>query len=288
MIKLVNALGIPEHNIEFANEEEMGPATGIVGGFTGPVGLQNCKIVVDSELVGTVNMCAGANKENHHLMGVCYGRDYKGDIVTDVKVLQAGDPCPHCGAPVKHTRGIEVGQIFKLGKKYSHSMNTTYKDEDGQDHEYEMGCYGIGVTRTMSAIIEQHHDDDGIIWPVSVAPYHVWITVIDPSNETQMELAAQIESELEQRNVEVVVDDRDGRPGVKFKDADLIGCPIRITVGKKAGEGQVEYKLRRESQVTLMTAQEAVTAAKELVEAERFGTDHIRMPEFKYHNGRLK
>lgn len=286
MIKLVNALGIPEHNIEFANEDEMGPATGIVGGFTGPVGLQNCKVVVDSELVGTVNMCAGANKENHHLMGVCYGRDYTGDIVTDVKVLQAGDPCPHCGAPIKHTRGIEVGQIFKLGKKYSHSMNATYKDEDGEDHEYEMGCYGVGVTRTMSAVIEQHHDKDGIIWPVSVAPYHVWITVIDASNETQMALAAKLEAELERQNVEVVVDDRDERPGVKFKDADLIGCPIRITVGKKAGDRMVEYKLRREQEMSVISADEAVKSAKELVEAERFGTDHIRMPEFKYHNGR--
>lgn len=271
MIKLVNALNIPEHYIEFADENEMGAACGIVGGFTGPVGLKNCITVVDTELVGTINMCAGANKEDHHMMGVCFGRDYNGDIITDIKVLKEGDPCPKCGKPVKHTRGIEVGQIFKLGTKYSESMNATFKDADGNDCIYHMGCYGIGVTRTVQAVIEQHHDDDGIIWPVSVAPYHVMITVINPVDETQMALAERIEAELEQRNVEVLTDDREERPGVKFKDADLIGLPIRITVGKMAGENKVEYKLRREEGVTVMTADEAIKAAKELVEAERFG-----------------
>lgn len=271
MIKLVNALGIPEHYIEFADEAEMGAVTGIVGGFTGPVGLQNCKIVVDSELVGTNNMCAGANKENHHLLGVCYGRDYKGDIITDIKVLKEGDPCPHCGAPIKHTRGIEVGQIFKLGTKYSKSMHAYYKDENGEDQVYHMGCYGVGITRTMSAIIEQNNDEDGIIWPVSVAPYHVWIVLINPNDETQLALAEKIEKELEDRNVEVLLDDRDERPGVKFKDADLIGLPVRITVGKMAGEGKVEYRLRRDKETEVMTADEAITATKDLVEKERFG-----------------
>ena len=271
MIKLVNALNIPEHYIEFADESEMGPETGIVAGFTGPIGLHNCKVVVDSELVGTKNMLAGANKEDHHMTGVCYGRDYEGDIVTDIKVLKEGDPCPKCGKPVKHTRGIEVGQVFKLGTKYSESMNTFYKDENGDDCIYHMGCYGIGVTRTVQAIIEQSHDDKGIIWPVSVAPYHVIITVINPDDEVQLALGEKIEKELEKQNVEVLLDDRDMRPGVKFNDADLIGMPIRITVGKLAGEGKVEYKLRRESEMQVMTADEAVKTAKELVEKERFG-----------------
>ncbi len=271
MIKLVNALGIPEHYIEFADEEEMAPVTGIVGGFTGPIGLKNCIKVVDSELVGTKNMCAGANKEDHHLLGVCYGRDYEGDIITDIKTLKEGDPCPKCGNPIKHTRGIEVGQIFKLGTKYSQSMNTTYKDENGDDNIYWMGCYGIGVTRTMQAIVEQHNDKDGIIWPVSVAPYHVIITVINPQDEMQMALAEKMEAELEKHHVEVLCDDRDERPGVKFKDADLIGMPIRITVGRKAADGEVEYKLRREAEVKEMKAEDAVRAACELVDAERFG-----------------
>ncbi|MBQ6622749.1 MAG: proline--tRNA ligase [Mogibacterium sp.] len=271
MIKLVNALGIPEHYIEFADENEMGPVTGSIGGFTGPVGLHDCIVVVDSELVGTVNMCAGANKEDHHMLGVCYGRDYTGDIVTDVKNLEEGDPCPKCGRPIRHTKGIEVGQIFKLGTKYSDSMHATFKDEKGVENVYHMGCYGIGITRTMQAVIDQHNDEKGIIWPISVAPYHVIITVIKPGDEAQMVLANKMEAELEKLNVEVIVDDRDERPGVKFNDADLIGIPIRITVGKHAAEGKVEYKLRRSSEVTVMTADEAVAAAKELVEKERFG-----------------
>ena len=271
MIKLVNALGIPEHYIEFADEDEMGPVTGIVGGFTGPVGIHNCKIVVDSELVGTKNMVAGANKEDHHIKGVCYGRDYVGDIVTDIKTLKEGDPCPHCGAPIKHTRGIEVGQIFKLGTKYSESMNATYKDENGEDQIYWMGCYGVGVTRTMQAIVEQSHDDKGIIWPMSVAPYHVIVTVINPADEVQMELANKIESELEAKRVEVIVDDRDERAGVKFNDADLIGVPIRITVGKLAKDGNVEYKLRREESNEVLSAEDAIKAAAELVDKEIFG-----------------
>ena len=260
MTKLVNALNIPEHYIEFSDEE-----------VTGPVGLKNCIVVVDSELVGTVNMCAGANKEDHHMLGVCYGRDYTGDIVTDIKTLQEGDPCPHCGKPVKFRRGIEVGQIFKLGLKYSESMNATFKDEKGIDHPYWMGCYGIGITRTMQAVVEQHHDEKGIIWPLSIAPYHVIVTVVKSKDETQLALAYDIEKKLGMMGVEVMVDDRDERPGVKFNDADLIGIPIRITVGKLAGEGKVEYKLRREDAHEVMTAEEAIAKAKALVDLEGDG-----------------
>ena len=271
MTKLVNALDIPAHYIEFADEVAMGEATGIVGGFTGPMGLKNCIVVVDSELVDTVNMCAGSNEEDHHLLGVCYGRDYTGDIITDIKELQEGDKCPHCGKPVKFRRGIEVGQIFKLGLKYSESMNATFKDENGVDHPYWMGCYGIGITRTMQAVVEQHHDDKGIIWPLSLAPYHVIVTVIKSTDETQLNLAYDIEKKLEAMGVEVMVDDRDERPGVKFNDADLIGIPIRITVGKLAGEGKVEYKLRREDTVETMTVEDAIAKAKALVDEEGDG-----------------
>ena len=271
MIKLVNALNVPEHYIEFADEDVTGPITGSVAGFTGPMGLKNCIVVVDTELVGTVNMCAGANEEDHHLVGVCYGRDYTGDIITDIKTLQEGDRCPHCGKPVKFRRGIEVGQIFKLGLKYSESMNTTFKDENGVDHPYWMGCYGVGITRSMQAIVEQHHDDKGIIWPLSVAPYHVIVTVVKSKDETQLQVAYDIEKKLESMGVEVMVDDRDERPGVKFNDADLIGIPIRITVGKFAGEGKVEYKLRRESEHELLTIEDAIAKAKALVDLEGDG-----------------
>ncbi len=269
MIKLVNALDIPEHSIEFADEEKIAAATGCVGGFTGPIGLHDCTIVVDSELVGLKNLCAGANKEDHHIKNVNYGRDYKGDIVVDIKNLKEGDPCPVCGAPVKHTRGIEVGQVFKLGTKYSESMGATYKDENQKDQLIVMGCYGIGVTRTVAAVIEQHHDENGIIWPMSVAPYHVIITLMKPEDEVQAEVAERIYSELGKAGVEVLLDDRKERPGVKFKDADLLGIPVRITVGRGAADGMIEYKLRREADKIELSVEEGIAKAIEIVNNEK-------------------
>lgn len=269
MTKLVNALGIPEHAIEFADEEKMGEATGCVGGFTGPVGLHDCKIVVDSELPGLKNLCAGACKEDHHLINVNYGRDYEGDIVTDIKVLAEGDSCPVCGAPVKHARGIEVGQVFKLGTKYSEAMKAYYKDENMKDHPIVMGCYGIGVTRTMAAIIEQHHDENGIIWPIAVAPYHVMITVMKPEDRVQAEIAEEIYQTLRKASVEVLIDDRKERPGVKFKDADLLGIPIRITVGRGAADGMIEYKMRRDADKTEMTVEEGIRKAIDTISSEK-------------------
>ena len=271
MTKLVNALGCHEYAIAFANEGAMHGVTGAVGGFTGPVGLHDCKIVVDSELVNAKNMVAGACEEDHHMINVNYGRDYKGDIVADIKLLQAGDPCPVCGKPVKNARGIEVGQVFKLHTKYSEPMHLTFKDENQQEHPVVMGCYGIGVTRTLAAIVEQHHDDNGIIWPMSVTPYHVMITLCGIKDDVQVAMAEDMYKKLLDAGVEVVLDDRDERPGVKFKDADLLGFPIRITVGKKAAEGLVEYKLRRGGDVEVITPAEAVEKAIALVNAERRG-----------------
>lgn len=271
MIKLVNALNIPEHAIEFADESKMAEATGCVGGFTGPVGLHDCTIVVDSELTKAKNLCAGACKEDHHIKNVNYGRDYTGDIVCDLKVLKEGDPCPICGEPVKHARGIEVGQVFKLGTKYSESMKAYYKDENQEDKLIVMGCYGIGVTRTLSAIVEQHHDDNGIIWPMSVAPYHAIVTLVNAADETQANVAEHIYTELQKAGVEVILDDRDERPGVKFKDADLLGIPVRITVGRGAANGNVEYKLRRDAEKTDMTVETAIEEAIKIVNAEKTG-----------------
>lgn len=268
MTKLVNALGIPEHAIEFADEEKMGRVTGCVGGFTGPVGLHDCTVVVDSELPGQRNLCAGACREDHHMVNVNYGRDYEGDIVTDIKILAEGEPCPVCGAPVKHARGIEVGQVFKLGTKYSESMGAYYKDENMKDQPIVMGCYGIGVTRTLAAVVEQYHDDNGIIWPVAVAPYHVIITLMKPEDETQAALAAEIYDRLNDAGAEVLLDDRKERPGVKFKDADLLGIPVRITVGRGAADGMVEYKLRRDAEKEEISAEESIKRAVELIEKE--------------------
>ena len=271
MTKLVNALDIPEHAIEFADEEKMSAVTGCVGGFTGPVGLHDCTVVVDSELPGLKNLCAGACKEDYHYINVNYGRDYEGDIIADIKILAEGDPCPVCGAPVKHARGIEVGQVFKLGTKYSQSMGAMYKDENQKDHPIVMGCYGIGVTRTMAAIVEQHHDENGIIWPMSVAPYHVIVTVVKPNDEAQAEAGERIYNELLAAGVEVLLDDRKERPGVKFKDADLLGIPVAITVGRDAAEGNVEYKLRREADKATKTIEEAIADAIAIVNAEKMG-----------------
>jgi prolyl-tRNA synthetase len=269
MTKLVNALDIPEHAIEFADEEKMASITGCVGGFTGPIGLHDCKIVVDSELPGLRNLCAGANKVDYHIKNVNYNRDYKADIVTDLKLLKEGDPCPVCSSPVKHARGIEVGQVFKLGTKYSEAMNATYKDENQKDQYIVMGCYGIGVTRTLAAIVEQHHDENGIIWPMSVAPYHVIITLVKPGDSQQEAVAEQIYKELLAAGVEVLLDDRNERPGVKFKDADLLGIPVRITVGKGAPDGIVEYKLRRDADKIEKSVEEAIAAAIEIVNKEK-------------------
>lgn len=268
-IKLVNALGIPEHAIEFADESEMSQATGCVGGFTGPMGLHDCTIVVDSELPGLKNMCAGACEEDHHYINMNYGRDYEGDIIADIKTLLEGDPCPVCGAPVKHARGIEVGQVFKLGTKYSEAMGAYYKDENQEEKPIVMGCYGIGVSRTMAAIVEQHHDENGIIWPMSVAPYHVIISLVKPGDETQAKVAEDIYEQLCAAGIEVMLDDRDERPGVKFKDADLLGIPVRITVGRGAADGVVEYKLRRDAEKEELPVSEAIAKAIEIVNSEK-------------------
>lgn len=269
MTKLVNVLGIPEHAIEFADEEKMGAATGAVGGFTGPLGLHECRIIADSEIVEAKNLCAGACEKDYHIKNVNYKRDYEADDVADIKLIKESDNCPQCGKPVKCARGIEVGQVFKLGVKYSESMGAYYKDENMMQRLIVMGCYGIGVTRTLAAIVEQHHDENGIIWPVSVAPYHVIITVVNMKDGEQVKLGEEIYSKLSNTGLEVLLDDRDERAGVKFKDADIIGIPIRITVGKRAVENIVEYKLRKEADKIEMSVEKAIESAKKYIEENK-------------------
>lgn len=250
-IKLLNALGCLR--LELAGANTVRSATGAVPGFAGPVGLTGVRIIIDPEVAVMVNAVSGANKDNTHYINVTPGRDFSLDIVTDIRLVQAGEPCPLCGSQLKEAKGIEVGQIFKLGDKYSKVLGATYLDENGQKRPIIMGCYGIGVTRTMAAAIEQNHDKDGIIWPVSIAPFHAVVVPVSTKDESQVAMAWEVYNRLAAVGVEAVIDDRAERAGVKFKDADLIGYPLRITIGGKAvTEKQVELRPRKTGEVTMI------------------------------------
>lgn len=246
--KLCNYLGAPEHELEMADEETIIRITGANKGFTGPVGLiGDVKLLVDSRITKMKNLIVGGNETDYHLKNVNYGRDFTGEVVEDLLLVEEGDICPKCGKPLLMDRGIEVGNIFQLGTKYSSSLNANYLDEDGKEKPFVMGSYGVGVSRSMAAIVEQYHDEYGIIWPLVVAPYHIIITIINTKNEEQKQLGEKIYKELLDEGLEVLLDDRNERAGVKFNDRDLIGIPIRITVGKKASENIVEYSLRKDN-----------------------------------------
>ena len=250
-IKLANLLNVLQ--LEMAGEKEIQSLFHSEPGYIGPVGLSNVTIVADASVMNMVNAVCGANAADQHLVNVMPLRDIKPTHVADIRLIREGDPCPRCGVPVKTARGIEVGQVFKLHTKYSQALDATYLDENGQERLMVMGCYGVGVSRTMAAAIEQHHDADGIIWPASIAPYQVVIVPINTKDEPQMTMAEQIYRELSAAGVEVVLDDREERSGVKFKDADLIGYPLRITVGPKAlKENSVELKVRRTKESLLL------------------------------------
>ena len=265
VIKLANALGIQEHQIAFADEEKMSVLTGCVGGFTGPIGLKNCRIIADSEIVGLKNLCAGANHSDHHYINVNYGRDYTADMVVNFKMIQEGDPCPVCGQPVKFTRGIEVGNIFQLGTKYTKSMNMTYLDSNGEAQYPIMGCYGIGVDRTLASIIEGHHDDKGIIWPMTVAPYQVAVIPIQYKDKMK-EVADKIYEELRNKGVEVIYDDRQVSAGVMFADADLLGTPIRVIVSpRNLKDNCCEISLRDKSLSIKVPVEDTITKVTEIM-----------------------
>ena len=230
-------------DVIMASYEEYRKATNCEPGFGGPVGIKVDLLLVDEEVANMYNMILGANETGYHLKNVNYGRDFEG-VVGDFRKIESGEKCPKCGAEVTIARGTEVGHIFKLGTKYSAAMNATFIDENGKNVPFVMGCYGIGVTRTMASIIEQHHDENGIIWPLSVAPYHVSVIPVNIKDEAQMEIANKLYDELRKIGVDAILDDRNERPGVKFKDSELIGIPMRVTVGKKINDGEVEFKLR--------------------------------------------
>ena len=254
-IKLVNALGIAEAFLGFASDEDI-KSLNTYYGFIGPVGLK-CKIIIDNEVAQMKNFICGANKYDYHLKNVNYGRDFDG-LVIDLRKAVSGDLCPVCGKPMNIERGIEVGQIFKLGTKYSSAMNCTYTDEAGNNVPMVMGCYGIGVTRTMSSIIEQHHDEFGIKWPLNVAPYHAVVIPVKYADEAQKALADEVYEVLKKHHVEVILDDRNAGFGFKAKDWELIGIPYQIVVGREAANGIVEFKIRETNEKVSMTSQEAI------------------------------
>ena len=241
-VKVANAAQA-SGDIIMASNEEYTKATNCEPGFGGPVGIKVDLLLVDEEVANMYNMILGANETGYHLKNVNYGRDFEG-VVGDFRKIESGEKCPKCGSEVTIARGTEVGHIFKLGTKYSAAMNATFIDENGKNVPFVMGCYGIGVTRTMASIIEQHHDENGIIWPLSVAPYHVSVIPVNIKDEAQMKIANKLYDELRKIGVDAILDDRNETPGVKFKDSELIGIPMRVTVGKKITDGEVEFKLR--------------------------------------------
>ena len=257
--KLKNHLGALE--LELASAEDVVRITGAPVGFAGPIGLkEKIDIIADFEIAGMKNMVVGANEGDYHFENVNINRDFTPDFIGDFRNITEGDICPICGkGEIKTCRGIEVGHIFKLGTKYSEAMDCTVLDENGKDQTLIMGCYGIGVSRCLAAIIEQHSDENGIIWPMSVAPYQVAVIPVNSKDDAQAELAEKIYDELVSKGIEAVLDDRNERVGVKFKDADLIGYPLRITVGKKAAEGIVEFKKRAGGDMEEISVADAIS-----------------------------
>ncbi len=266
-VKLKNLVGATD-DLELAAPSVVRELTNAEVGFAGPVGL-SIPIYVDLEVEKMRNFVVGANETNYHLKNVNINRDFTAEVVADIRIIEEGDACPVCGKPIKTAQGIEVGHIFKLGTKYSDALGLTYQDEQGKTQTVVMGCYGIGVTRCLAAAIEQGNDENGIKLPVSIAPFEVSVVPVNAKDSSQMELAEEIYQDLKKSGIDVLLDDRDERAGVKFKDADLIGVPLRIVVGKKAADGIVEYKLRTGSDALEMTKDTAIENAKEYILANR-------------------
>jgi prolyl-tRNA synthetase len=255
-LKLQAVLGGRE--VALADEAEVAAATQVVPGFLGPMGLK-VRVLADLSVQGMRGAVTGANEADAHFIEVDQERDFTPAAFADLRVAVDGDPCPRCDQGTLETyRGIEVGQVFYLGKKYSEAMGATYLDAEGRERPIEMGCYGIGISRMAAAAIEQNNDANGIIWPFSIAPFHVLLLPINYKDKAIEEVADRLYQELQERGIEVLLDDRDERPGVKFKDADLIGIPLRVTVGTKGLEkGCVELRWRRDGKTDNIPVGEA-------------------------------
>lgn len=260
-VKLKNLVGCTD-DLELAPPAVVRDITNAQVGFAGPVGL-SIPVYVDLEVEAMRNFVVGANETNYHLKNVNIHRDFEPTVVADIRVITDGDICPKCGQPIKTAQGIEVGHIFKLGTKYSDALGLAYTDESGSAKTVVMGCYGIGVTRCLAAAIEQGNDENGIILPVSIAPFEAVVIPVNAKDEEQMSLAEKIYEDLKAAGIDALLDDREERAGVKFKDADLIGIPLRIVAGKKSSSGIVEYKLRKGGELAEFTADDAVKCAIE-------------------------
>ena len=265
--KVMNAVGANE--IRSAAPAELADIFGASKGFVGPLGIENVKIPADYEgekiqVVADLtakemkNFVIGANETDRHFVGVNLEDLGKDVIFADIRLVEKGEKCPDCGESLFVTKGIEVGNIFQLGTKYSEKMNAVFTDENGKERPFIMGCYGIGISRTAAAAVERHHDEYGIKWPLAIAPYHVDVVPVNIGEEKQMKIAEEIYNKLLEKGVEAVIDDRDERAGVKFKDSELIGFPFRITAGKTVDEGLVEFKIRETGEVLKITPDEAV------------------------------
>ncbi len=264
-VKLKNLAGCTD-DLELAEPFMVRQLTNAEVGFAGPVGL-DVPVYADKEVAIMKNFIIGANETDMHYKNVNINKDFTPAVVADIRVIEEGDVCPKCGKPIKTAQGIEVGHIFKLGTKYSDALGLTYQNEEGKSVTVPMGCYGIGVTRCLAAAVEQNNDENGIIWPVPIAPYQAMVIPVNSKSDEQNEIAEKIYNELLSQGIEVLLDDRNERPGVKFKDADLIGIPVRIVVGKKCGEGIVEYKERRADSAVEKTTDTAVRDVVEFVKS---------------------
>lgn len=267
-LKLKNHLGWDE--ILMATEEQILSCTGSPVGFLGPIGLkQDIPVIADRVIQGMINVVMGANEKDQHFINANRSRDFEVTGFVDIRIVEAGDACPRCASgKLEMWRGIEVGHVFKLGTKYSKALNATYLDANGKEQIIFMGCYGIGIGRTVAAAIEQNHDENGIIFPIPIAPFHCSVVAVNTKDAGVMAAAEEIYFCLEKYGIEVLFDDRDERPGVKFKDNDLIGIPLRIVVGSKGlAEGKVEVKVRSTGEVLSLPLAEVAATVKQMIDA---------------------
>lgn len=263
-VKLKNLLGVVD--VEMLDDKEVFDATGVPTGYLGPVGI-TIKLVVDQEVAAMRNFVTGANEKNYHMKNVNMGRDFEAHAVADLRQITDSDPCPACGAKLGMKEGIEVGHVFKLGTGYSTAMNAVFQDSDGQDKPLVMGCYGIGVSRIVAAAIEQNHDDNGMIFPMPLAPMQVILLNLGLKDEQITQAAESLYHELQEKGVEVLIDDRDERPGSKFKDADLLGIPLRITVGKRLSkDGIIELRQRKDGTTEELAPEQVAARIVELID----------------------